>query len=42
MTEENKPVHTPEEHGPGAPLSDESQKGLEIESMLDFLSLYGE
>ncbi len=42
MDEEKKPLHTPEEHGPGAPLSDESAKGFytEIESYLDFLSLY--
>jgi hypothetical protein len=44
MTEDKdkKPLHKPEEHGPGSPLSDESAKGFytETESYLDFLSLY--
>jgi hypothetical protein len=39
---EKKNPNPPEASGPGAPLSNESAKGLytETESYLDFLSLY--
>ena len=42
MSKEKEKKNPPEAHGPGAPLSNESAKGLytETESYLDFLSLY--
>ena len=42
MSKEKEKKNPPEAHGPGAPLSNESSKGLytETESYLDFLSLY--
>ena len=42
MSEDKEKKAPPEAHGPGAPLSDESAKGLysETESYLAFLSHY--